>query len=98
MSRSQDDKYLDSFKKRYAKASKKERGQILDEYVQTTGYHRKHGTTIFWRGIILGRGGWGLLRLPAPDEGALSANLYRELALALVFGGPPSPLSHRPSH
>jgi hypothetical protein len=38
--RSSKDKYLDSLKKRYAKASKKERGQILDEYVQTTGYHR----------------------------------------------------------
>jgi hypothetical protein len=40
------DKYLDSLKKRYAKANKKERGQILDEYVQTTGYHRKHAITI----------------------------------------------------
>ena len=26
-----DDKYLDSLRKRYAQASKKERGQILDE-------------------------------------------------------------------
>jgi len=31
MNRSNDDKYLDSLKKRYAKASQKERGQILDE-------------------------------------------------------------------
>jgi len=40
--RSSKDRYLDSLKKRYAKASKKERGKILDEYVQTTGYHRQH--------------------------------------------------------
>jgi hypothetical protein len=44
--RSSRDKYLDSLKKRYAKARKKERGQILDEYVQTTGYHRKHAIAI----------------------------------------------------
>jgi hypothetical protein len=41
MNRSQDAKYLDALKKRYAKARKKERGQRLDEYVPTTGYHRK---------------------------------------------------------
>ncbi len=40
------DKYLDSLKKRYAQAAKKERGKILDEYVQTTGYHRKHAIAI----------------------------------------------------
>jgi hypothetical protein len=40
------DKYLDSLKKRYAQASKKERGKMLDEYVQTTGYHRKHAIAI----------------------------------------------------
>jgi len=47
--RSSKDKYLDSLKKRYAQASKKERGQILDEYVQTTGYHRKHANAV-WSG------------------------------------------------
>ncbi len=41
-----DNKYLVSLKKRYAKAGKKERGKILDEYVQTTGYHRKHAIVI----------------------------------------------------
>lgn len=41
-----DDKYLASLKKRYAKASKKERGRILDEYVQTTGCHRKHAIAV----------------------------------------------------
>jgi hypothetical protein len=44
--RSSKDKYLDSLKKRYARATKKERGKILDEHVHTTGYHRKHATAI----------------------------------------------------
>ena len=46
MNRSQDDKYLASLKKRYVKASKKERGQILDEYVQTIGYHRTYAAAV----------------------------------------------------
>lgn len=41
-----DDKYLASLKKRYAQATKKERSKILDEYVETTGYHRKHASAI----------------------------------------------------
>lgn len=42
-------KYLESLRKRYAKARKKERGQILDEYVQTTGYHRKYAIRVLSR-------------------------------------------------
>ena len=42
-------KYLESLRKRYAKARKKERGQILDEYVQTTGYHRKYAILVLSR-------------------------------------------------
>lgn len=41
-----DAKYLAALKKRYAKASKKERGQILDEYTQTTQCHRKHAIAV----------------------------------------------------
>jgi hypothetical protein len=41
-----DDKYLAALKKRYAKATKKERGKILDEYVKTTGCHRKHAIAV----------------------------------------------------
>ncbi|NTU65746.1 MAG: transposase, partial [Chloroflexi bacterium] len=44
-----EDKYLESLRKRYAKARKKERGQILDEYVQTTGYHRKYAIVVLRR-------------------------------------------------
>jgi hypothetical protein len=41
-----DTKYLASLKARYAKASKKGRSQILDEYVATTGCHRKHAIAV----------------------------------------------------
>jgi hypothetical protein len=41
-----DEKYLRLLKKRYAKASRKERGAILDVFVKTTGYHRKHASAL----------------------------------------------------
>jgi hypothetical protein len=41
-----DDKYLKQLQIRYRKASKKERTAILDEFVKTTGYHRKHATAV----------------------------------------------------
>ncbi len=37
-----DEKYLARLRARYRKANKKERSAILDEYVKTTGYHRKY--------------------------------------------------------
>jgi hypothetical protein len=40
------EKYLGALKKRYAKATKKERSVILDEFVKTTGYHRTHAAEI----------------------------------------------------
>jgi hypothetical protein len=41
-----DQQYLDSLKKRYLQATRKERGRILDEFVETTGYHRKYAIAI----------------------------------------------------
>ena len=41
-----DEKYLRALQKRYSKAEKKDRGQILDEFVKTTGYHRHHATEV----------------------------------------------------
>jgi hypothetical protein len=32
--------------KRYRKACKKERGKILDKFVDTTSYHRKHAIAL----------------------------------------------------
>jgi hypothetical protein len=37
-----DDAYLKLLKARYRNATKKEKGAILDEFVKTTDYHRKH--------------------------------------------------------
>jgi transposase InsO family protein len=45
-----DDKYLKQLQVRYRKASKKERSVILDEFVKTTGYHRKYAI-----GVLNGR-------------------------------------------
>jgi len=42
-----DTRYQNSLKARYAKASKKERDKMLDEYVATTGCHRKYATAVF---------------------------------------------------
>ena len=41
-----DQQYLGSLKKRYAQATRKERGRILDEFVKTAGYHRKYAIAI----------------------------------------------------
>jgi hypothetical protein len=41
-----DGKYLKQLQTRYRKASRKERSTILDEFVKTTGYHRKHAIAV----------------------------------------------------
>jgi len=41
-----DGKYLYQLQVRYRKASRKERSVILDEFVKTTGYHRKHAIAV----------------------------------------------------
>jgi hypothetical protein len=38
--------YLAQLRERYRKATKKQRGKILDEFVETTGYHRKHAIAL----------------------------------------------------
>jgi hypothetical protein len=38
--------YLSKLRERYQKACKKERSKILDEFVDTTGYHRKHASAL----------------------------------------------------
>jgi len=40
------EQYLDKLRERYRKACKKERGRIRDEFVATTGYHRKHAIAL----------------------------------------------------
>jgi hypothetical protein len=41
-----DDQYLKRLQSRYHQASKQERSTILDEFVKTTGYHRKHAIAV----------------------------------------------------
>jgi len=41
-----DSKYLELLRGRYRAASKKEKGVILDEFVKTTGYSRKHAIAL----------------------------------------------------
>jgi len=41
-----DSKYLKQLQTRYSKGSKKERSAILDEFVKTTGYHRKYASAV----------------------------------------------------
>ena len=40
------EQYLNQLRGRYRKARKKERSRILDEFVATTGYHRKHAIAL----------------------------------------------------
>jgi len=40
------EQYLHQLRQRYRKATKKQRGRILDEFVETTGYHRKHAIAL----------------------------------------------------
>jgi len=44
--RQTDEKYLARLRARYSKAKKKDRGAILDEFVKTTGYHRKYAICV----------------------------------------------------
>lgn len=41
-----DGKYLTQLQARYRKASRKERSAILDAFIATTGYHRKHAIAV----------------------------------------------------
>jgi len=44
-----DNKYLELLRSRYRAASKTEKGVILDEFVKTTGYSRKHAIALLTR-------------------------------------------------
>ncbi len=48
-----DPKYLARLRKRYGKARKKDQSALLDEFVATTGYHRKHAIA-----LLRGRRHW----------------------------------------
>ncbi len=54
-----DPKYLARLRKRYSKARKRQQSAILDEFVATTGYHRKHAAE-----LLGGRRQWRDPNLP----------------------------------
>jgi|TARA_Y100000310_G_C20597994_1_gene771507 hypothetical protein len=52
--------YIEAIRERYFKASRKEKGQILDEVNKVTGYHRKAAIRLLrrpWKGKAVGRRG-----------------------------------------
>lgn len=67
--------YLRTLKRRYRDARKKERGTILDEFVKTSGYHRKHAIALL-RGKRVHR--TGIIRRPR-------AKIYTEEDARAVF-------------
>jgi len=42
--------YIEAVRSRYLRAGKKEKGLILDEFTQVTGYHRKAAVRLMRRG------------------------------------------------
>jgi hypothetical protein len=72
-----DRKYLARLRKRYAKARKKDQTTILNEFVATTGYHRKHAIP-----LLTGRRYW---RDPAEPVHRLRRAFYTEADQQAVF-------------
>ena len=67
--------YLARMQGRYLKASKREKGKLLDEVVAVTGYHRRHALRVLRHG-----------RLPAPTRAALQG---RPVVAPRARGGRP---------
>ena len=51
MSRRSKDELVKQIHPRYLQADKTKKGQILDEFVANTGYHRKHAIRLWGKGI-----------------------------------------------
>ena len=51
--------YREAVHLRYMKASKREKGKILDEFIQVTGYHRKAAIRLLNRNSIKSNGNAG---------------------------------------
>jgi len=55
MSKGSRDELVKRVHPRYLKADKAEKGRILDEFVITTGYHRKHAIRLLKHGLASGQ-------------------------------------------
>ena len=69
-----DEKYLELLRKRYRDASRKERTAILEEFVETTGYHRKHAAA-----LLNGRRKWSQEPIKRPRRAIYGAEEARAL-------------------
>ena len=70
---------------RYWKAKRKERGRLLDEFVATTGYHRKYATLLLRNGPPKGGTASGRRGRPAVYGPAVLGAL--EIAAEAVASG-----------
>ena len=52
MTRGSVKEYMEAVRGRYLKAGRVEKGRILDEFVQVTGYHRKAAIRLLSRGYL----------------------------------------------
>ena len=57
---------------RYGAASRGEKSRILDEFVATTGYHRKHAVRVLWDGLA-----WPRAQGAEPKTGSAASYLGR---------------------
>lgn len=57
------EKFLTTLQTRYRRCNRKERGQLLDEFVATSGYHRKYAIT-----LLRGKGVQGPVRTRRPRK------------------------------
>jgi hypothetical protein len=73
--------YLDQLRKRYAKASKKERTAILDEFVATSEYHRKHANA-----LLRGHRGWRRTTTPLRRQRERKYTGEDKRAVILILG------------
>jgi hypothetical protein len=51
MTRKSKRELLEAIRPRYLRASKADKSRILDEFVATTGYHRKHAIRLLKQGV-----------------------------------------------
>ena len=58
---------------RYREASRPEKTQILDEFVQVTGYHRKHALRVLRRGAETMRRSKAAIRTKVYDQAVTEA-------------------------
>lgn len=70
MTRNSVKEYVEALRARYRRAGRQEKGHILDEFTQVTGYHRKAAIRLLRRGPGPPAGRWGRRRTYGPEVAA----------------------------